>query len=149
MPVTTGYKKRFDTDAVVRLSDNMIIGPEHTSEWAEYQTWLAEGNVAADPDPLPYMPPMFIKISSTSNPSLNGEYTFGADAQQRITSVLMYIQLNNTFPGGASTLDWVGADGITHTFTSVDQFKAFANAIVEFSLNVQNQVEVPLPINIG
>ena len=47
------YKARHDTDAVVRLSDNMIIGPEHEEEWAEYQAWLAEGNAPDEPDPLP------------------------------------------------------------------------------------------------
>ena len=34
-----GYRARFDTDAVMRLSDNAIIGPEHEEEWAEYQAW--------------------------------------------------------------------------------------------------------------
>jgi hypothetical protein len=52
------YQSRFDTDAVVRLSDNMIIGPEHGQEWAEYQDWLAAGNKPLDPEPLPvYVPP--------------------------------------------------------------------------------------------
>lgn len=52
------YQSRFDTDAVVRLSDNMIIGPENLTEWAEYQDWLAEGNTPLPPAPLPvYVPP--------------------------------------------------------------------------------------------
>lgn len=51
------YQARNGTDAVVRLSDNMIIGPEYETEWAEYQAWLAEGNIPdpADPDPV-YVP---------------------------------------------------------------------------------------------
>lgn len=47
------YRSRFDTEAVVRLTDNMIIGPEHEEEWAEYQAWLEKGNTPEDPDPLP------------------------------------------------------------------------------------------------
>jgi hypothetical protein len=45
------YQARNQTDAVVRLSDGMIVGPEHEEEWAEYQSWLAEGNTPDDPEP--------------------------------------------------------------------------------------------------
>lgn len=38
------YQLRHETDAVVRLSDNAIIGPQDESDWAEYQQWLSEGN---------------------------------------------------------------------------------------------------------
>ena len=52
------YQARFDTEAVVRLSDNMIIGPENLTEWAEYQEWLAAGNTPLPPAPIPvYVPP--------------------------------------------------------------------------------------------
>lgn len=47
------YRARHETEAVVRLFDNMIIGPEHESEWAEYQMWLSEGNTPEEPEPLP------------------------------------------------------------------------------------------------
>lgn len=46
------YVSRFETNAVVRIRDNAIIGPEHEVEWSEYQAWLAEGNVADPPEPL-------------------------------------------------------------------------------------------------
>lgn len=42
--MTISYQLRHDTDAVVRLSDNAIIGPLDELEWEEYQQWLAEGN---------------------------------------------------------------------------------------------------------
>jgi hypothetical protein len=52
------YQARFDTVAVVRLSDNMIIGPEHAQEWAEYMAWVSQGNKPLEPEPLPvYTPP--------------------------------------------------------------------------------------------
>lgn len=44
------YRKRRDTNAVVRLTDNAIIGPENTLDWEEYQTWLAEGNTPEEPE---------------------------------------------------------------------------------------------------
>lgn len=47
------YRARHETKAVVRLSDNMIVSPEHEEEWAEYQAWLSEGNSPEDPEPLP------------------------------------------------------------------------------------------------
>lgn len=144
----TGYQARFDTDAVVRLADNAIIGPEHEAEWAEYQAWRAEGNVPLDPEPIPYFPPMFIEIVANTNSSITGLYSYGPNEQQRINSVLMYHTLNGTFPGGGNTLDWPGADFQTHTFNNIDEFKAFAKAIVDFDINAQNKVPVDLPIYI-
>jgi hypothetical protein len=41
------YSARRETVAVVRDSDGMIIGPEMTAEWAEYQAWAALGNTPA------------------------------------------------------------------------------------------------------
>ena len=47
-----GYKSRFETDAVVRLSDNMVIGPDNTEEWKEYLDWKEAGNTPLPPDSL-------------------------------------------------------------------------------------------------
>lgn len=47
-----GYISRFDTNAVVRKRDNMIVCPQMPEEWAEYQNWLSEGNVADPPEPI-------------------------------------------------------------------------------------------------
>jgi hypothetical protein len=49
----SGYISRRDTNAVVRKSDNMIVGPEYQTEWAEYQQWLSEGNTPDEPLPEP------------------------------------------------------------------------------------------------
>lgn len=144
----TGYQARFDTDAVVRLADNMIIGPEHVEEWTEYQAWRAKGNVPLGPAPIPYFPPLFMEIVSNTNPSITGVYAYGPDTQQRINSILMYHTLNGTFPGGASTFDWVGADLQTHTFNSINEFRSFANAVIEFDVNAQNMVPVSMPVYI-
>jgi hypothetical protein len=45
------YRARSDTDAVVRVSDNAIIGPENVDDWAAYQAWVADGNTADPPEP--------------------------------------------------------------------------------------------------
>lgn len=46
-----GYIARRNTEAVHRKSDGMIVGPEHTEEWTEYQNWLAAGNKTDEPPP--------------------------------------------------------------------------------------------------
>jgi hypothetical protein len=89
-----------------------------------------------------------VSIASASNPDLNGDYPYGTEVQQKISSILLYIQMNNAFPGNSNTLDWPDFGMNIHTFTSVQQFKDFANSIVEFSINASNKVPVPLPINI-
>jgi hypothetical protein len=51
------YQKRDNTNAVVRLSDNAIVGPESEEDWRAYQEWLADGN-EAEPfiEPPPAVP---------------------------------------------------------------------------------------------
>lgn len=46
------YTARNGTDAVIRDADGMIVGPENTAEWAEYQAWVAGGGAV-----VPYAPP--------------------------------------------------------------------------------------------
>lgn len=51
------YKARLETNAVIRLTDGAIIGPENGSDWDIYQSWLAEGNTPLEADPIPiYVP---------------------------------------------------------------------------------------------
>lgn len=52
-----GYKSRFETEAVIRLSDNMVIGPDNVEEWAEYEEWKTQGNTPLEPDPLDFYVP--------------------------------------------------------------------------------------------
>jgi hypothetical protein len=46
------YTARPLSDAVVRDSDGMIIGPEMEAEWVEYQAWAALGNTPAPANTL-------------------------------------------------------------------------------------------------
>lgn len=46
------YQCRKETEAVVRLTDNMIIGPEHEVEWKEYQDWCCKGNKPLPPEEI-------------------------------------------------------------------------------------------------
>ncbi len=46
------YRARNETNAVVRLTDYMIIGPENETEWTEYQTWLSQGNQPEPPEEI-------------------------------------------------------------------------------------------------
>lgn len=46
------YQCRKETEAVVRLTDNMIVGPEHEEEWKEYQDWCCKGNTPLPPEEI-------------------------------------------------------------------------------------------------
>jgi len=46
------YQLRLDTEAVIRLSDNAIIGPEDKEDWKIYQAWLKKNNIPLPPEPL-------------------------------------------------------------------------------------------------
>lgn len=46
------YQCRKETEAVVRLTDNMIVGPEHEKEWKEYQDWCCKGNKPLPPEEI-------------------------------------------------------------------------------------------------
>lgn len=56
------YRKRANTDAVVRLTDHAIIWPDLETEWTEYQTWLSEGNIPEEPEIEQFV--SFIKVIS-------------------------------------------------------------------------------------
>lgn len=61
------YQRRNETDAVVRLTDNFIIGPENQEAWEEYQNWLKEGNIPLPPeiiDDIPTEPTIEQKLAS-------------------------------------------------------------------------------------
>lgn len=68
------YTSRSNTNAVVRNSDNAIIGPEHTDDWAEYLAWLAEGNTPlpapVEPVPVPQQVPMWAVRTVLQNDGL-------------------------------------------------------------------------------
>jgi hypothetical protein len=69
-----------------------------------------------------------LAITSTATPALDGTYACDDAAQARINRVSVYLQVNGSFPGGASTIVWVDATGAQHTFTEA-QFKTFTAAI--------------------
>ena len=42
-----------------------------------------------------------------------------------------YIVSHGKFPSGLSTMEWADIDGRPHTFTSPQQFMAFATAVID------------------
>lgn len=58
--MTLNYKSRNYTNAVVRLTDGAIIGPENELDWEEYQTWLSDGNTPEEPESEPLQVPSTI-----------------------------------------------------------------------------------------
>lgn len=89
-----------------------------------------------------------IILSSTSNPDLNATYQVDLATQSHIQAELWSILLNNKFADGTDTLAWPDRAGNIHTFSSTDQFKAFATAIGSFVAalaKVQNETLTTLP----
>ena len=62
MELMNSYTARNGTNAVVQDWNGAIIGPENTSEWAQYQQWLSEGNQPNPAPPLPYVGPVYIAL---------------------------------------------------------------------------------------
>lgn len=62
--MTLNYQARLDTNAVVRLTDYAIIGPEKPQDWQEYIDWRAEGNTPLPPDPIPKFVPSQVPMWS-------------------------------------------------------------------------------------
>lgn len=73
-----------------------------------------------------------LAITSTGTPALNGVYAVDATTQARITSTMLYVQVNSAFPGPASTMAWPLMNGSTVTFPSTAAFQAFASAVANY-----------------
>ena len=92
--------------------------------FAAGQTALAEG----------------IQITSATFPAINGTYGLTATSLLNITGTVAYIGLKNQFPGGASSLTWYDAAGVAHSFTTVAEFDAFAEAVASFIVPIQDYI---------
>lgn len=87
-------------------------------------------------------------LSSTGTPALNATYPCDPLTQSHIQAELWSILLGNKFADGTDTLVWPDRAGNNHTFTSIDQFKAFAVAVGSFVAalaKVQNGTLTTLP----
>ena len=73
-----------------------------------------------------------LTIKSTAYPALDGTYSVTPAATGNISSVELYIEVHQTFPGGATTMPWLDAAGAPHVFPSVAEFQAFATAAADF-----------------
>jgi hypothetical protein len=73
-----------------------------------------------------------LTITSASTPTINGTYACDNNTTAEINAEITSILLNNTFADGSSTLVWLDAEQIPHTFNSISEFKIFATAIAAF-----------------
>jgi hypothetical protein len=77
-----------------------------------------------------------IAITSTSSPALNGTYVIDQTAQEEIVAISLYIQENNIFPEGLTSLVWLDFSQLPHVFTSTTTFQAFAKAVADYVTGV-------------
>ena len=73
-----------------------------------------------------------LTVKSTAYPALDGTYSVTPAATGNISSVELYIEVHQTFPGGATTMPWLDATGTPHVFPSVAEFQGFATAAADF-----------------
>ena len=76
--------------------------------------------------------PVAVPVVSASIPALNGSYGIDATAIVNITAATAGIAAGKGFPNGASTMVWMDAAGVSHTFTSTAEFLSFGSAIEGF-----------------
>jgi hypothetical protein len=113
-----------------------------------YEAWLSAGGFPTKIDTdsdlklvLFQADALSIDLTSTGTPSLNGLYSVSKQSQLNVTETVGYIELNGNFPGGGSTMLWLGSDGTPHTFPNVATFKNFATAFADFVASVVEYID--------
>jgi hypothetical protein len=69
-----------------------------------------------------------VTVTSSSDPSLNAVYSVTTAAQNNTTAIAASIAAGQGLPHGATSIQWLDADGVSHSFTAA-QFLALADAI--------------------
>lgn len=129
--MATGYTARPGTDAVVRNSDDAIIGPEDTVDWAAYQSWLAEGNTPTpapvEPAPVPQQVPMWSVRTVLQNDGLfdQADALIRASADNALKNVWEYGNFADRNSAAITSL--ASALGLTNA--EVDKMFRDANAL--------------------
>jgi hypothetical protein len=109
------------------------------------QTWVIAAIPAApvEPDP-PVVPPTpaevialavrsafaaGLTVRSTATPAINGTYPLDEATQNKIMALVLFTQMNNDFPGGASVYPMPDISGAMHIFPSIAVFDVWSTAI--------------------
>ena len=115
---------------------------------ATYTAWLASRNhpTLIDTDAnlqvvLYQSGVLGVAITSGSTPAINGSYLITPQSKLDIEGVIDNIELNGTFPGGASTFPWLDISDTPHVFPSVSVFKEFATAIAAFVAAIEEFID--------
>jgi hypothetical protein len=82
-----------------------------------------------------------VTINYLNHPEIDGLYSCDATAQQKITSTMVYVSMNNKFPGSSGILTWYDMTGNTHIFSNTTIFTSFASAIADY---VTDLIEISL-----
>ena len=126
------------------------VSPAPAAGWSAVETggsWTFSPPAAPSPPTLQQQATAAlgagVTITSTSTPSLNGNYACDDDAQTFIASIQIYINTNQKFPGSAGTYAYIDMEGQPHTFPDTAAFQVFATAIADY---VSDLVHVQLGI---
>ncbi len=77
-----------------------------------------------------------LTITSTSTPALNGTYALDTVSLSDMNGLVTGIMLNGSFPSGQSTYIYHDSSFLPHAFPSIELFKSFATAVLNFSSQV-------------
>jgi hypothetical protein len=97
---------------------------------------------------IPPPPITTVQIASKSTPTINGTYSLDLTSLEKIAEIAEYIAVNNKFPDGLSAQPWPDTGGVSHSFTSIALWLAFATALADFD-DALAQGQPPIqPVNI-
>lgn len=142
-PVLGWYDTGFATYPSLPAAADLleVTAAEWTAHMADPAGWAVQDGALVSytpPTPTPTLARQAaamlaagLTVTSTSTSPLDGTYATDSASQQHIQAVVTAILLNNAFTDGSSSIAWLDASGVSHTF-DVAQFKAFATAVFDF-----------------
>lgn len=134
-----------------------VTAEQWTGHFANPSGWAVSNGALVTYTPAPQTPTLAQQaqallaagcaITSTSTPALDSTYATDATSQQHVQAEITSILLNGTFADGTTSIAWLDASNVAHTFT-IAEFKALATALAAFvsaCLKVVNGQATVLP----
>lgn len=134
-----------DSAYILSQDNTTVVGTGQSGNWqdlsdsdARVVAWLAQqSNIASVGAAVATAIRNGINITSTSTPSLNGNYSISDRSVANVANVTTYILKNSKFPAGVSEMPWADTAGQMHEFPDIATFENFATAFADFVAAVQ------------